>query len=534
MTANEERTADYLGLLTDRYQHYSTIGQQVRWIAWDSPASALAMGDVITEVRANGSAIDRAALPYLQYPPGGTSALWGALRVKPGTPLALRVQRGDAEHEIELQAVPQQFYKTDDGKRSLFPSGPYSSGRTPAGENWSLWYERIIKAWSRVLCDGWRQRSFDTRRLLAEHHDEHEVVAFLKEQHPGAFADHIDARWNDVKEKLEGAAWPAETIDLSYREAAKERREQIKAAGNDAHAAFEKAVSESLTDAFPAPDPYEAEPGSVAGRLVMIDRVSPRNMRNDGVRAWYILGDKYKGWYFLDVYSPAVKRMWDVIDDYHRQVTPHLAESYRFYLRLTEEPMMRARERRNVALGFKTQLVAAWIGRELFISDLDFEAPAMAGAELLQGSAMDPPADDASPRELAMQRIEAVKRLRRDRWRALFADWKVSRDFASEPIFLPYGDYGPSDKRTGWEQSQKRLFSDVFDVKVLAHSEVHTVLPANSAEGTPLVEECEVIVEHVGNEESQYRSFKDSWLTRVWRLQRVDGGPWRFVFPRAL
>ncbi|MEM9057690.1 MAG: hypothetical protein AAGD86_09445, partial [Pseudomonadota bacterium] len=395
-------------------------------------------------------------------------------------------------------------------------------------------YERIVKDWSRILCDGWRQRSFKTRDLLATHEEEFAVVAFLNAEHPGAFADHIAARWADVKETLSGRSWPSESIDLAYRDAAAERRERIKAASVEAHTAYETSVAEALSEAFPAPHPYDHAGDSVAGRLIAVDRVSPRMMRNDGVQAWFILGDRHKGWYFLDVYSPEVKRLFVAIDDYQRQVTLHLAESYRFYLRVTGEPMMRAKERRSVALGFKTQLVAAWVGRELFLEALDADTPLMAGAELLSGAALEAPPDDASPRALATTRIAAVKRLRRDRFKALYADWKVSRDFASEPIFLPYGDYGPSDQRSGWEQSVKRLFADVYDVKVLSEGPPHVVLPANPDDGTPLVEECEVIVEHVGNADGQYRSFKDSWLTRVWRLQRVDGGPWRFVFPRAL
>ena len=341
-------------------------------------------------------------------------------------------------------------------------------------------------------------------------------------------------RWQDVKASLEGTPYPAEAIDLAWREAAAGRRESLKAAGAAAHAAYSERIADELTDAFPAPDPYETESGTVAGRVVMVDRVSPRNMRNDGVQAWYILGDRHKGWYFLDVHSPEVMRLWTAIEDYRRQVTLHLGESYRFYLRLTEDPMIRAKERRNVALGFKTQLVAAFVGNELFLEALDTDEPVVAGKALMAGAAMEPAAADAGPSELARQRVTAVKRLRRDRWEALFADWKVSADFSGEPIFLPYGDIGHSDKRSGWEQSRKRLFDDVLDVKVLGESAPYIVLAADPADGTPHVEECEVLVEHVGEFDGERRSFKDSWLTRAWRLQRVDGGPWRFVYPRAL
>lgn len=529
-----QQTADYLGLYTDDFARYDVTGQAVRWVAWDSPASDLAAGDLVLAVEGAGRRLEGADVPRLSYPPGGTSALWSALGCDPGTPLTFTVARDGDTLYVSVGAIPQRFYQSLDGKRSLFPGGPYALSRAEIGETWSTWYERIIKAWSLILCDGWRQRSFKTRELLKQHADEFRAVEYLEQHHPGQFAENIAARWRDVERVLAGSAFADADVDLGYREVAAERRDKIKAAGVAAHAAYEDENSESLEDAFPAPDPYETDAGSVAGRLVVIDRVSPRDMRNDGVQAWYMLGDRQKGWYFLDANSAPAMRMHIAIDEYKLQVTPHLGESYRMYLRVTEEPMIRAKEARNVALGFKVELVAAFVGRELFISGLDTETPVVAGSEHVSGAALHTPPPDAEPEALARYRIDAIKKLRRDRWEALFADWKVTWDFAANPVFLPYGEIGPSDKRSGWEQSRKRLFDDIFDVRVLGASKPHVVLAQDPGDGTPCVEECEVLVEHVGRFDGEYRSFKDSWLTRAWRLQRVDDGPWRFVFPRAL
>jgi hypothetical protein len=533
MKDSAQLTADYLGLASDDYDHYGVIGQRVEWIAWDSPAQELEIGDIILEIRAGEQRLEGRSLSRLGYPGGGTSALWSALQAASGASLIIKLWRQGDLLEQAVTPIPQPFYSNTEGQRALFADGPYKSGRTPDRETWSVWYERIIKSWSRILCDGWRQRSFNTRKLLQAHAEERGVVDFLLAQHPGAFAEHIERHWQAVQDKLVGQVWPAESIDLTYRDLAKERRDKIRAVAREEHKAYQTGIAERLSDAFPAPDPYETEAGSVDGRMIVIDRVSPRDMRNDGVQAWYILGDRYRGWYFLDVHSPEVMRMWDGIDAYQRRVTRHLGESYRFYLRLTEDPMIRAKEKRNIALGFKTRLVAVLVGGEMFMRDLDSEQPHTAGSEILQQAAVAPPPDSTPPEELARKRIEAVKLLRQDAWEELFADWTVSSDWSGNPIFLPYG-FGPSDKRSGWEQSQKRFFSDVLDARVLEASEPFTVLPADSVHGTPQVEECEVLVEHVGEFEGEYRSFKDSWLTRVWRLQRVDGGPWRFVYPRAL
>ena len=533
MTDPNNRPADCLGLSTDDFTRGPLVGKQVRWVAWDSPAQDLQIADVIVAVEAGGTKLVGDEIPRLGYPPAASSAFWSGLGEESIGALRFRVRRGEESLLIDINPVVESFYHNSEGQRVLFPDGPNRLGRSGFSEGWSSWYERIIKIWSDVLCDGWRRRVFVTRELLRDHLRERARIDFLQEQHPGAFTEHISAVWEVVKLNLEGRLWPDDSIDLGYREFAEQRADRFKAAADAAHAAYREQSAEQLSDAFPAPDPYEAEAGSVEAKLVLIERVSPRNMRSDGVQAWYILGDRHKGYYFLDVYSPEVVRMWEGILAYQRQVSQSLAESYDFYLKVREEPMMRSRERRDVAVGFKTQLVAAYIGRALFLSDLDTEALVMPGSETLNNEAVALPADDAPVEEFARARIEAIKLVRRDVWQSLWADWTVSVDLASNPIFLPYR-LGRSGDQSGWDQSRKRLFRDVVDIKVVGASEPRTVLEARPEAMVPRVDECEVLVEHVGEFDGERRSFKDAHLNRVWRFQRRDGGPWRVVFPRGL
>lgn len=533
MATAADTAADYLGLRTDRYERRGIAGQRVEWIAWDSPARGLAVGDIIVAVRCEDARLEGAELPRLSYPPAGSAALFAALGMDAGAALIVTVTRDGTAVETIVEPARLPSYQSHDGKRALFPGGPYYLSRGNFHENWHGWYERIVKTWSAILCDGWRPRGFKSRKQHEAHAAEWPRIEYLLAAHPGPFAEHAAQAWRRVERILGGRSWSPAVIDLSYREYARQRREKFKAAAKAEHERYLQTHADTLVDAFPAPDPYADRGDDVAGRLIAIDRISPRNMRNDGVEAWYILGDKRSGWYFLDVHSPEVMRLWDAIFAYQRQVTPHLAERYRFYLRVSDMPMIRTRRRREVALGFTTQLVAAMVGDELFLHNLDTPAPLLAGRELLAPTNMPPPPDDATPRALVQRRVDAAKRLREDVWRDLFADWTVSGDFAGQPIFLPYGP-GHSDKRSGWEQTQRRLTSDVLDVKVVAGSKPFTVLPADPLRGTPQVEACEVEVEHVGDFDGEYRSFKDSFINRVWQLQRVDGGPWRFVSPRAL
>jgi hypothetical protein len=45
--------------------------------------------------------------------------------------------------------------------------------------------------------------------------------------------------------------------------------------------------------------------------------------------------------------------------------------------------------------------------------------------------------------------------------------------------------------------------------------------------GAPRVERVTAELEFIGSFEGEYRSFSRVGLSRVWELQRVNGGPWR-------
>ncbi|MEM9058748.1 MAG: hypothetical protein AAGD86_14820 [Pseudomonadota bacterium] len=105
MARNDGAPADYLGLFTDSYEHYGTRGQRVYWLAWDSPAQGLEIGDVVLEVAAGDAALRGAAIPRVANPFSGTSALWAALNTAPGATLSLRVLRGDTAHTVNLDPL---------------------------------------------------------------------------------------------------------------------------------------------------------------------------------------------------------------------------------------------------------------------------------------------------------------------------------------------------------------------------------------------------------------------------------------------
>lgn len=528
---NEDFTR-YLGIATRDYWRQGVEGQQVEWIAWDSPVlHSLEIGDVVIAIRTGAQEVTGRAIPRFSYPYVNEHEIWSALESPGGESLMMTVVRQGESLSVRIQPSTRSPFQNDSGKRSLFPGGPYYLANDGFRESWSGWYENIIKEWSHILTDGWRAHNFNSRRLLTAHQDERRRIDLLLEKYPGDFADHMALMWQRVDENLRCTAWPS--VDLEYREFEKVRIGAFQAAARAAHQQFREQLGDELHAAFPAPNPYDEDATDNAGKLVCVERVSPRDMRGNGAQAWYIMGGRYDGWYFLSANSVEVRRLGDCILKYQNEVSPQLAERYTFFLRVLDQPMMRPLERRNVVRGFQTQLVAALIGDAMFVRDLDTDTPIMAGADLLAANAIALPSPGASPEDIVKARVEAVKWSRRDIWSAMLADWTLSTDWGGHPVFLPYAA-GTNDRQAHWEQSRKRLFGDVLDVRVTGRSPVYTVAEADETTGMPQIEETEVRVEHIGEFDDSLHTFKDNWLTRYWRLQRIDGGDWRIVYPGAL
>lgn len=540
-TAATTTTNHYVGIATDEYRHPGASyrrridGQRVTWIAWDSPGrEVLRIGDIICAAHVDKiSATEAERLPRFSYPYVNDHEIWTALGTDGGKQLSLSVLRDGLELELTLIPTATPNYRNAANQRALFPGGPYYLANNGFRESWSAWYERIVKEWSRILADGWRMRQFDSRRLLKAHADERQRIEYLLEHFPGEFTTAIASDWEKVHARLQGRLWPVHEIALDFREYDKQRIDTFHQAAKKAHTDFKDRVSSSLRKPFPAPDPYDDKAAEIIGSLVCIDGVTPRDMRGDRIEAWYIMGDRFGGWYFLDANSTEVRRLGDCIFAYHSLVRPQLAERYTFYLEVLDQPMMRPRERGNVVRGFCARLVAAMVGNQLFVDALDTPEPLMAGQDSLRNQTVQLPPDTASPEDIVIARVDAVKWARRDVWTRLRADWTVSADWTGNPVYLPYS-VGDADSHSHWEQSRKRLLSDVIDVRVIDSTKPYVVLEADETRNIPRIEEVEVDVEHVGVFHDEYRSFKDTWLTRSWRLQRVGNGPWRHVYPGAL
>lgn len=520
------------GLRSDRWSDHGLAGRQVTWIEWDSPfrETELAVGDVI--LGADGVPYDPRQEAILEdYKVGsfGESRYWQQEGRSEGDRLHLDVWREHERLAIEGPLAAAMFYFNADGRRALCPGGPDRHASDGFQGSWSGWYEDITKKLSFILNHGWRRGIFNSRQLLAELQEHEERVRHLAERYPGPFATTMAADFEAALECTRGTLWPAESIDLSYRERSQILAEKIRQVAGEAEAAFVEAVGERTIPAEPAPDPVEEDPESLAGKVVRIDRVGPRSMRMDAGRPWYVFGDPRRGVWFLDANSPSCSAFHEVVERYRLLVTTSLPETYRFYCTALPAPRMMVVDGRT-ATGLTLQLVAANVADRVFIrvgGEGGGGGGHFAGQELLADDSVALPAPEASPEEVLAACFTVLKMGRRDVWRQLFADWHLSRHWNGSFTYSPFSLNGPSLFHSAWDFARRELEKDLYDVRIVAVGPVETVLAPTADGPGPTIDECRVEAEHVGLFDGEYRSMKNTRLHRVWTLQRVDGGPWR-------
>lgn len=527
------------GLTTDRWFDYGLRGRRVTWIAWDSPfrATRLRVGDVVLE--ADGVPCDPARTDLAEefmvgnYAEGRGLAQAGR---KAGEPRRLSVWRDHERFEVEAPIAVENFYYDAEGRRALAPGGPQKLTNDGFGSAWSGWDEELTKKLSAVLDHGWRRGSFNSRQILADLAGYEPRVRHLAERYSSPYAEAIAADLAAAMESARGTLWPAEGIDLSWRERGERLAEEIRRAAVAAEKAFTAGLGERMIPTAPAPDPVESDPEAFAGKVVHLERVGPRSMKMDAGHPWYTIGDLRSGWWFLDANSPGCQAFHLAVENYRQLVDMSVPMTYRFYAEVSPLPRMMVVDGR-VATALTLALVAAMVADRLFITiprDPGAGGARFAGEELLAEGALDLPPAGAPPRATVEAAISAIKLGRRALWRALFADWRFEHHWNGAISYSPISLDSEADFFYAWDFARKSLSSEVYDLRIVGEGPVTTALAPPEPGGGPTVEECRIEVEHVGRFDGEYRSFRQVGLHRLWPVQRVDGGPWRLAVLQGL
>jgi hypothetical protein len=544
---------DYLttGIATNAVYERAPCGFRVFWVNWDSTfrAAGLRIGDQVVAVNGvpipcvppQSDALNQQARTQLiqRFVRDGIGGLnetqtWKALGLRDGSPLVLGVLRRatDGHERLEIPGTVRHArrYFSASGAPMLALSGPTNLERDGFSNAWSSWYEAWQRFIERPLLDGWANR-MDSRRLLTELLAERTRVELLERKYPGAFAAAVRDDFERAKTVLEGQAITLTDTDLEYRRLGEQRAAQVLAAAKQAWTDAAKALQTQTIPAFPAANPLE-ERSRVVGKVVLLEPIKPDGWISEGGRCYLSAGETGKGFYFVDCQNPAMRRVFDAQYRYQRSVNPKLNETHRLMARILDVPKMLV-IRGKASVGLMLEPLGVMVGEAMFVDTRvvkDGVSP-FAGEAALATANLSLPPDNASPRQVMDTLVRALKWGDETLWRSLLADTEA---------WVENGRIGYSLRRASnattenWVRSRRLILEEVFDVRVVFVSEPVTIVNPELIKNAPTIEEVMVELRHIGRFDNTYRSFVSIKVNPVWRLQRINGGPWRIITDQSI
>ena len=85
-----------------------------------------------------------------------------------------------------------------------------------------------------------------------------------------------------------------------------------------------------------------------------------------------------------------------------------------------------------------------------------------------------------------------------------------------------------------YTRARSLMLHKVEHVEPAWESDPREILKGDEFDGAPHVEEIHVLMDHTGRFDDGDYVFCTNELTRLWRLQRRDGGPWRITSRNVL
>ena len=405
-------------------------GFRVTWIDWNSDFrnSDLHIEDIIIgyddvslepflESGKHGSAIGQ----------HGETTYWQKQGMKHGHVITLNVFREKVKKTLKISGklLARRFYSDSEGKRALGPGGPTSMSRDDFSGAWSGWYEKLVWKMSYILDGGLDHKNINSKKEMQGHDEHKKRVDYLQEKYPGPFADVILSDWKKVHINLLGKE--IDEIDLEYREIGAKRVETVK---NEAQIEWEKFHSNVKNELIPAFPTAEVDNrNSVAGKIIELPWITPRNIINDLGELFAVIGNRTEWYYFVQLSdSTEVRKYYDAMHKYKSQVSPNLRERYQYIAKITGEPGLITYDRKAVS-GLMVEIMAVRAGEGEFFVDLqntnkDKELK-FAGNEKINQFVPIMLNDDASPAQVIDAMIDTVKLAHEKAWRNLFATWKA-------------------------------------------------------------------------------------------------------------
>ena len=510
---------------------------------WTSPfrATAIHVGDVILAV--NGAAVDAGVTG------GAASQLIGQYAetsgfeksgLKAGNALELTVRRrafpqGWQDSATAAPLAERIAWRDEDNRPILGPGGPDAMTSDGFSESWGGWAEPFQHKIAYLLDRDQHSStyvSYFEARDLAERHGPR--VAFAVKHYPGRWSAAVKADYDRALSLAKGEAVTLPPGALDYRRRGEELAGQVRALAEVGWAAAQAAV-ETIAP-FPAPNPAWDDIAPVKGKAVLLPPIGNDGYVRDGGRTWFATtqpdGDGSAGWYFVDAESETVRALLEAQRRYMQLVDPNLPARWEFLCRLEGEARLGVVGERAY-YGLVARPIAALIGGAMFV-DLaqrsGTQVPFAGEAGLLDDTPDLPPAD-ATPAQILVALVGAVKTGDLALWRALHADWAVERrddgDLIVHPHTLP-----PDDNR--FEDSKRSMMGRVLDARPEWTGDPVTVLDGSRFPGALRIEEMAAWMSHIGSFDGETRTFKDVTVSKRWTLARLNGGPWRIAEAQSI
>jgi hypothetical protein len=519
------------------------FGYRVTWIDWESDFrdSDLRLGDRILGV--NGERYARAT-HNLGYAIGNhaENRYWADRGAKDGDPVTLIVERDGQEIEVQGRLRVNRFYFDDDGRQTLGPGGPDrllpetdETGKRVFDSSWAGWYQDRTEpkpgSWQFILDGSWERSGFNNRRELETHLEDKERIDYLVAKYPGEFAETMRRDFERVRAYLDGDAIDLPADALDYRTRADELRKEIEGYAKRAIGGLEAELGERL-ETSPSASDLDEQRASYVGKVVFFDGVGFRNIINDLEQTFLVAGGDRDGYYFLDAGAPAMDRAFDALYRYRALVNPQLAERFSVWIEVQDEPRI-ITFRGSPAIGLLGRLVAIAGGSQEVFVDARAEVAdrlPFAGEEETEVEKACGVAAGDPPEATVACMVAALKAGDRDSWQGLFAEWRFSAsDENGPPLYDPDYRLLPAHYEDAWQASRRLIAGNVYDARVRRVERARLVHEPGPDDPLPRVESVRVTLDHVGLIDGEYRTFSDINVHRVWRLQRLNGGPWKIT-----
>jgi hypothetical protein len=540
-TALERVISDELksGLKVTLVDESGELYGRVSWIAWDSGfrESGLEVEDRII-------AIQRGPFTLPEDPKerriardrfiGGLNEakLFADLGLKDGSPLALTVLRrqlpgrGWTRLEITGAVRAERLYYTTDDKSAVAPGGPERLGKNDVGETWMSWLERREFEWSSILDGRWLTK-FNSRVELAKHLELKPRVDHALATYPGEFSKRLAEDWERVARSLRGRRVELTTDALAFREHSDVVEKEIAAAGDAAWTAF--LAAHDAVDTLPTLDLVRDDRGPLVGKVIALTGLTWRESVKDGDRSVFVTSHSGHHCY-VTANQPSMQTFWSRLGEYQARVEPRVAEHYDAIGRVMPDTTLVVTPRGGAKIGLSIEVLAVRIPGHFF-ADVTGNAVTFAGAERATARGAAASKDDAGPSDVMRACVQAVKLGDERLWLALYADW-VAWSGGARPYyraFAPYRNYMPD-----YTRARQLLLHKVAHVEPAWESEAAVVLRGDEFDGAPKIEQVHVLMDHIGEFDEGAHVFCTNELTRVWTLQRRNGGPWRICSRNAL